>query len=373
MSNSPKIYLSPPHLGSQEAFYIQQALEQNWVAPIGKNLDDFEKALCEFTLAHHCLALNSGTAALHLALRLLGVGKGDEVLCASFTFTATANPILYQSATPIFIDSEADTWNICPHLLEKALSDSEKKGKKPKAIIVVQLYGQMAKMSEIIALSNHYQVPIIEDAAEALGSQYEGQAAGTLGDLGILSFNGNKIITTSAGGALLTKTKEDREKALFWATQAKEDAPHYQHNELGYNYRLSNVLAGIGLGQMEVLSERIQQRRANFEYYRESLADKSFTFLEEIKNTLSNRWLTCMLTPSYEIREKIRLALLAENIESRPLWKPLHLQPLYEKYSFYNQGVSKDLFERGLCLPSGSALQQNDLDRIIKIIKKTKI
>ncbi len=366
---SKKIYLSPPHLSGKEIGYITEAMAQNWVAPVGKNLDDFEQAICRFTKIPHCLALNSGTAALHLALHLLGVSEGDVVLCPSFTFVATVNPILYQKARPVLIDSESDTWNICPQLLERALLDLTQKGIRPKAILVVHLYGQMAKMSEVLDIAQHYQVPIIEDAAEAMGSLYGSKAAGTLGDLGVFSFNGNKIITTSAGGALLTHSEAQKEKALFWATQAKDQAAHYQHSELGYNYRMSNLLAGIGLGQMQVLEERICQRRSNYAHYKEALADLSLVFLEEYPNTYSNRWLTCLLTPSFEMREKIRMALLAQDIESRPLWKPLHLQPLYAHTVFYNQGISEDLFQRGLCLPSGSSLQESELNKIVEIIR----
>ncbi len=365
----PRIYLSPPHLGGEELSHIQSAVEQNWIAPMGKNLDDFETSLCNFTQSPHCLALNSGTSAIHLALRLAGVGKGDTVICPSFTFVATVNPIFYQAAHPILIDSEADTWNICPDLLEKALSDLKKKNIRPKALIVVHLYGMMAKMPEIVALANHFEVPIIEDAAEALGSYYDEKAAGTWGDYGVLSFNGNKIITTSAGGALLLQKQADREKALFWATQAKDPSPHYQHSELGYNYRLSNLLAGVGLGQMAVLEQRIAQRRKNFEFYKQAFQGTSLQLIEELPNTFSNRWLSCVLTENFEQREKIRLALAKENIESRPLWKPLHLQPLFEQYpSPYISGVSEALFERGLCLPSGSSLSLHDLTSITDVV-----
>lgn len=366
-----KIWLSPPHMGENEAAYVKEAFETNWIAPLGPNVHQFENAIESFvgngTLA---ACLMSGTAAIHLGLQLMGVSEGDEVLCQSFTFAASANPITYLGATPIFIDSEKETWNISPDLLEDAIKDRLAAGKKPKAIVAVHLYGMPYKVDEIHALANKYDIPVIEDSAEALGSSYKGDNCGSFGDIGILSFNGNKIITTSGGGALLCKDQSIKEKAVFLATQARDNAPHYQHSHIGYNYRMSNVLAGIGRGQMEVLEDRVAARRANFEYYREHLSNiPGISFSEEIEGCLSNRWLTCILTPSYETREKIRTALENENIESRPLWKPMHLQPVFEKTVCYTNGVSENLFERGLCLPSGSGMEENDLERICGIIK----
>lgn len=360
-----RIYLSPPHLGENESKYIQAAIESNWIAPVGENLDKFEEAICNFTSAKYALALNSGTSAIHLALMLLGVGQGDEVLCSSFTFAATANPIIYQRATPIFIDSEPTTWNISPEFVEKAIKERLRKGKKPKAMLVVHLYGNPAQMDDLIYLSNHYQIPIIEDAAEALGSTYKGKALGTFGQLGVFSFNGNKIITTSAGGALVSNNKDLIEKGLFWATQAKDKAPHYQHSEIGYNYRLSNILAGIGLGQMEVLPDRIQKRRANFEFYKKKLPQ--FAFQKETTDAFSNRWLSCVLLQNgkyADFHHKFEQA----NIEVRPLWKPLHLQPIFKDYPFYGETIAEDLFNRGLCLPSGSALQEEDLEQVVALL-----
>lgn len=358
-------------MGENEATYVKEAFETNWIAPLGPNVQQFEIAIEGFVgNGTRAACLTSGTAAIHLGLQLLGVGKDDEVLCQSFTFAASANPITYLGATPIFIDSERETWNISPDLLENAIKDRLAAGKKPKAIVAVHLYGMPYKVDEVHALANKYDIPIIEDSAEALGSSYKGYNCGSFGDIGILSFNGNKIITTSGGGALLCKDQNIKEKAVFLATQARDNAPHYQHSHIGYNYRMSNVLAGIGRGQMEVLEDRVAARRANFEYYREHLSNISgISFSEEIDGCLSNRWLTCILTPSHETREKIRTALENENIESRPLWKPMHLQPIFEKALCYTNGVSEDLFERGLCLPSGSSMEENDLERICSIIK----
>ncbi len=370
--NKQKIYLSPPHLSGSELKYIKDAFASGWVAPVGQQIDFFEAEL-EKVLNHNLkvVALNSGTAAIHLALVMLGVKNGDSVIIQSNTHIASANPILYLGAKPIFVDSEKNTWNIDPELLETAIVTETKKGKKPKAIVVVHLYGMPAKMDEINAIAQKYNIPVVEDAAEALGSVYHEQMCGTLGDYGILSFNGNKIITTSGGGALVTKTKENKERAIFLATQARDDAPHYQHSQIGYNYRMSNIVAGIGRGQMEVLNDRVKARRANFDFYNKQLAGLDFTFLQEPENVFSNRWLTTILTDSFEIREKIRLTLDKENIESRPLWKPMHLQPVFEDEVVYTNGVSEDLFNRGLCLPSGSNLSQLDLNRIVKAIKQS--
>jgi len=364
-----KIWLSSPHMGGNEMKYIQQAYDTNWIAPLGPNVDHFEKDIINYTGVKLAIALSSGTAAIHLALIMLGVKSEDEVLCSSFTFSASANPILYQKAIPIFIDSELDTWNMCPILLEKAIKERIAKGKKPKAIILVHLYGMPAKMDEILAISAKFKIPIIEDAAEALGSTFQGKALGTLGDIGIYSFNGNKIITTSGGGALVSNEKKYCDKALFLATQARDKAAHYQHSEIGYNYRMSNILAGIGRGQMEVLDNRIAARRTNFEFYKANIASKDIEFLEEPEGYFSNRWLTCIIAKSFNQRENIRLRLEKENIEARPLWKPMHQQPVFKNYPKYVNGIAEDMFEKGLCLPSGSNLSEDDLNRVVSAIK----
>lgn len=358
-------------MGGSEQKYVNEAFETNWVAPLGPNVNEFERTIEHFVGSEvKVAALSTGTAAIHLALEILGVGKGDEVLCQSFTFSASANPIMYLGAIPIFVDSEKDTWNICPVLLEKAILDGIERGMKPKAIIAVHLYGMPYKVKEIKELSLKYGIPIVEDSAEALGSAFQDEKCGSFGTIGVLSFNGNKIITTSGGGALVTKNLEFKNKAIFLATQARDDAPHYQHSHVGYNYRLSNVLAGIGRGQMEVLNDRVQSRRGNYDYYVEMLGDFSnLTFLAEPEGYFSNRWLTCILTPSFEFREELRLALADEDIESRPLWKPMHMQPIFEGFKSFLNGTSEDLFDRGLCLPSGSNLSKYDLNRVIEIIK----
>lgn len=368
-----KIWLSSPHMGENEQSFVKEAFDTNWIAPLGPNVDFFEKAIEDYVGdGIKVAALSSGTAAIHLALQLLGVTHGDEVICQSFTFSASANPILYLGAIPVFVDSERDTWNISPELLEKAILDRISNGKKPKAIIAVHLYGMPYKVKEISAISEKYNIPIVEDSAEALGSTFENQNCGSFGDIGILSFNGNKIITTSGGGALLTHNLEYKKKAIFLATQARDDAPHYQHSHVGYNYRMSNILAGIGRGQMEVLNDRVAARRANFDFYKNHLSHvEEIEFLIEPQGYFSNRWLTCILTPSFECREKIRFALLKHDIESRPLWKPMHMQPIFETYSNFSDGTSEDLFDRGLCLPSGSNLAQDDLKRIVAIILNT--
>lgn len=365
-----RIWLSSPHMGGTEMMYIKDAFDTNWVAPLGHNVDQFEQAIASYVgQGVNTAALSSGTAALHLALELLGVSDGDVVICQSFTFAASANPILYLNAEPVFVDSEKETWNISPELLEIAIEASLSRGKKPKAIIAVHLYGMPYQVGAITEIATKYDIPVVEDSAEALGSTYFGQKCGSFGAIAALSFNGNKIITTSGGGALLTKNLEVRQKAIHLATQARDNAPHYQHSKVGYNYRMSNILAGIGRGQMEVLDDRVHARRANFNYYRERLGSYvEFEFLEEPDGFFSNRWLTCVLTPSFAFREKIRLALLEADIESRPLWKPMHLQPLFDKYEQFTDGTSEDLFNRGLCFPSGSNLQEQDLDRIVSLI-----
>ncbi|MDF0708342.1 DegT/DnrJ/EryC1/StrS family aminotransferase [Flagellimonas okinawensis] len=366
-----KIWLSPPHMGGNEETYVKEAFDTNWIAPLGPNVQHFEKSIENFIGNNvYAACLSSGTGAIHLGLELLGVGPEDEVICQSFTFAASANPITYLGATPIFVDSENETWNISPELLEEAINDRLSKGIRPKAIVAVHLYGMPYKVDEVHAVAKKYGIPIVEDSAEALGSSYRGFNCGSFGDYGILSFNGNKIITTSGGGALLCNDQESKEKAVFLATQARDNAPHYQHSKIGYNYRMSNILAGIGRGQMEVLNDRVEARRRNYSFYNEHLSDlQEIEFLQEPDGSYSNRWLTCILTPSFEIREKLRLALEAENIESRPLWKPMHLQPVFEKNVSFVNGVSEDLFNRGLCLPSGSSLEVEDLERICGIIK----
>ncbi|PIB23008.1 DegT/DnrJ/EryC1/StrS family aminotransferase [Maribacter sp. 4G9] len=358
-------------MGGNELNYIHEAFDTNWVAPLGPNVNAFEKAIeVELGQGVYAAALSSGTGAIHLGLKLLGVGVGDEVICQSFTFSASANPIMYLGAKPIFVDSETDTWNIHPELLRKAIENRIKNYKKPKAIIAVHLYGMPYKIEAVRAIADEFQIPILEDSAEALGSSYKGISCGTFGNIGILSFNGNKIITTSGGGALVSKDKEIRDKAIFLATQARDDAPHYQHSHVGYNYRMSNVLAGIGRGQMEVLGDRVKARRKNHDFYVQALEGcLDIHFLFEPKDYFSNRWLSCILTSSYDMREMLRNALLEENIESRPLWKPLHLQPIFSTCEQFLDGTSEDLFNRGLCLPSGSNLEQKDLERVVATIK----
>jgi len=374
MTNS-KIWLSSPHMGGNEQKYVQEAFDTNWVAPLGPNVTGFEQDLEHYIKGNkYVAALSSGTSAIHLALILLGIKAGDEVICQSFTFSASANPILYQGATPIFIDSEPETWNICPKALEKAIKDRIAKGKKPKAIIGVHLYGMPFKVEEIKALAQQYEIPIIEDSAEALGSSYKGKKCGTFGDIGILSFNGNKIITTSGGGALVAPTKEIKDKAVFFATQSRDHAPHYQHSEIGYNYRLSNICAGIGRGQMEVLDDHISLRRKMHDFYVDYFEniDGVTVFQEPNGNYYSNHWLSAILIDATKTngktRENLRLALEKENIESRPLWKPMHLQPVFQEYPYYGEKVSQQLFEDGLCLPSGSNLDHSDRERIYRVL-----
>jgi dTDP-4-amino-4,6-dideoxygalactose transaminase len=372
-----KIWLSSPHIGANELKYVNEAFDTNWIAPLGPHVNAFEKGLQDQTHTKHAAALSSGTSSLHLALILLGVKAGDTVFCQSITFSASANPIAYQGAVPVFIDSEIDTWNMDPILLKFALEEAKQNGKLPKAIIPVHLYGMPAKMIEIISIANEYGVPVIEDAAEALGSSIENKPCGSFGEFGVLSFNGNKIITTSGGGALLSDNAEMIEKARFLATQARDAAPHYQHSHIGYNYRMSNVLAGIGRGQLEVLSDRVASRRNNFERYKHyfskyNIAGFNIQFQEEPEGYYSNRWLTCILvdptTNKGLTREEIRLAMEEENIESRPLWKPMHQQPVFSSSKSYLNGVSDKLFENGLCLPSGSNLTEEEFERIFNCL-----
>lgn len=367
-----KIWLSSPHMGGTELNYIHDAFDSNWVAPLGPNVNGFEEDLQNFTKSPYAAALTSGTAAIHLGLIMLGVKAGDDVICQSFTFSASANPITYVGAHPIFVDSESETWNMNPVFLRNAIETGIAKGRKPKAIIPVHLYGMPAKMDQIMAIANEFSIPVIEDAAEGLGSHINGKFLGTFGDIGVLSFNGNKIITTSGGGALISNKKEFADEARFLSTQARDIAPHYQHTKIGFNYRMSNISAGIGRGQMEVLNERIAQRRANFEFYKNAFKDiPSISFVEEPIGYFSNRWLTTILiNDSTGIsRDDIRLALEKDNIESRPLWKPMHLQPVFENCTFFGDGTSEKLFRDGLCLPSGSNLTEEDLSRVCLIIK----
>lgn len=370
-----RIYLSLSQQSGFELGYIQKALDMNWITSGGPNVDDFENMLENYLSDKHFVtALNSGTSAIHLALIMLGIKAGDEVICQSMTFSASANPILYQGAIPIFVDSEKDTWNICPENLEIAIRDRVKKGKKPKAIIAVHLYGNPYKIDEIHAIADRYQIPIIEDSAEAFGSSYKGKKCGTFGDFGILSFNGNKIITASSGGALICNSREEKERGFFFATQSKDDAIHYQHSEIGYNYRMSNICAGIGLGQMKILNENIIKRRENHAFYRGVFEGIEDVELFEVLNeeSFSSYWLNTILVNSdnqSKNRENLRQALEAENIESRPLWKPMHLQPIFEKYPYYGDKISESLFEKGLCLPSGSNLTNEDKNRIKEVIE----
>jgi pyridoxal phosphate-dependent aminotransferase EpsN len=371
-----RIYLSPPHLGRHELNYLLKAVEDNWVAPVGPNLDGFEADICAAVGVPHCVALSSGTAALHLGLLLLGVGPGDEVLCPSFTFVATANAIAYCGATPVFVDSEADTWNICPVRLREAIEDRLRLGKKPRALLLVHLYGMPAKLAEIRALAQEFDLPILEDAAEALGSQWQHQPLGSFGQVGIFSFNGNKILTTSGGGALVTHDPELARRARFLATQAKDPAPHYQHSQVGYNYRLSNLLAGIGRGQMELLPDRVKRRREIFNWYKEHLAGLpglAVAPATEPAGSLSNRWLTTILldpATTAATPETVRQHLETRRIESRPLWKPMHLQPLFADAPMYGGDVCAGLFARGLCLPSGTAMGDEELRRVVKALRE---
>ncbi len=372
-----RIYLSSPHMSGREMAYINEAFDTNWIAPLGPNVNNFETDLVRYTGCGHVAALSSGTAAIHLAIILLGVGPGDEVIVPSFTFSATVNPVVYQHAIPVFIDSEKETWNMDPELLEKAIKDKRRraKNKSIKAIIVVHLYGMPANMDDIMAVAEKYGIPVIEDAAEALGSKYNGKSLGSFGDFGVFSFNGNKIITTSGGGALASDSEAMIDKARFLATQARDKAPHYQHSHIGYNYRMSNVLAGIGRGQMEVLDERIQQRRANYDFYLKSFSSyQGMEFLKEPSDAyFSNRWLTTVIIDANKTgitRERLQVELEKENIETRPLWKPMHLQPVFSSYPAYLNGVSESLFNTGLCLPSGSNMTEEQKCFVVEAIQK---
>lgn len=378
MPKKDRIFLSSPHMSGNEQRYIQKAFDSNWIAPLGDNVNGFEKDIAEYNNIAEATVVVSGTAAIHLALRLLNVGVGDTVFCSSLTFVASANPILYQGATPVLIDSEIETWNMSPIAFERALEEAHKNGKLPKAVIVVNLYGQSAKMDELMGISEKYRVPIIEDAAESLGSTYKGKKSGTFGKYGIYSFNGNKIITTSGGGALVSEDVESLRKATFLATQARDQALHYQHSEIGYNYRLSNIVAGIGRGQMEVLDERVAQKRAVFERYFAAFGNvDGIEFQPELKGTMSNRWLTALTVNPMKIgitRSQIIERLGKENIEARPVWKPMHSQPLFQGVKYYSHkegnSVSDYLFEYGLCLPSGSNMSIEEQERVIGLIRE---
>lgn len=380
-----RIWLSLAHMGGREQEFIQEAFDTNWVVPLGPNVNAFEKALRDFLIGNgklkvenegkQVVALSAGTAALHLGLILLGVGEGDEVICQSFTFSASAHPIAYQGATPVFVDSEEDTWNMDPVLLEEAIKDRlEKTGRLPKAIIPVHLYGMPGKLDEILEVAGRYNIPVLEDSAEALGSEYKGRKCGTFGVYAALSFNGNKIITTSGGGALVCPSEERAKRALFYATQAREQAPHYQHEKIGYNYRMSNICAGIGRGQMFVLEEHVARRREIHDLYvklLDGVKGVKVMCQPEGGDFNSNYWLTCITVDPEEAgftREDVRLALDGDNIESRPLWKPMHLQPVFKEAPFYGNGTSERLFEIGLCLPSGPMLTDQDIERVVKVI-----
>jgi len=364
-----RIHLSLPHMGGNEEEFISEAFRTNWIAPLGPHVTTFEKKLEEYLSKEvHVASLSSGTAAIHLALILLGVGPGDEVLCQSMTFAASANPIKYLGATPIFVDSEPTTWNICPHYLEEAIKDRIAKGKKPKAIVAVHLFGMPYQVDEVTAISKKYEIPVVEDSAEALGSSYKNQKCGTFGDFGILSFNGNKIITTSGGGALIVKKPEHKERAIFLATQARDDAPHYQHSEIGYNYRLSNISAGIGLGQIKVLDKHVSLRRNMNKFYKNLFEGRNDikVFTEPSSDYFSNHWLSCITFSDKSDKNPLgmREALSNENIETRPLWKPMHIQPVFKDAPFYGDGTSEALFNMGMCLPSSSSMNDQERSRI---------
>lgn len=373
MSNNQKIYLSPPHMSGLEMTYLKDAFESNWIAPLGPHVNGFEKEFAEYHQVRSAAAVSSGTAALHLILRMLSVTQGDSVICSSFTFIASATPILYQNATPVFIDSETESWNMDPELLQETLKKMEAQNKLPKAVIVVHLYGQCANMDPIIEICNQYNIPLIEDAAEALGASYKNQLAGTLGKASIFSFNGNKIITTSGGGMLISNDEAFVQKARFLSTQARDDAPHYEHSEIGYNYRMSNLLAAVGRGQLKALDERVLQARTVFKFYCDHLSDiPGIAFMPEPEWSYSNRWLTC-ITVDPEVygatREDIRLTLEANQIESRPLWKPMHMQSVFKDVPFVGGSVSEQLFQNGLCLPSGTSLTEPELTRICQLVR----
>lgn len=377
MENQKRIYLSPPHMSGYEEKYIAEAFATNWIAPLGPNVDAFEKEVASYVGANGALALSSGSAAIHLALKLVGISPGDQVICSSLTFAASANPIIYEGGEPVFIDSEPQSWNMSPQALERALDTLKKEGKLPKAAIIVDLYGQSADMDPLMELLNHYDIPVIEDAAEALGATYKGKHCGTLGKFGVYSFNGNKIITTSGGGMLISEDLEALAKARFWATQARDQARHYQHSEIGYNYRLSNILAGVGRGQIRVIEDRVAARRAIFDRYVEALAHiPGLEFMPEADFGRSNRWLTTLTIDENQTGVTVNDLLNTfedHNIEGRPVWKPLHLQPVFKDCLYFpheeNRSVSDELFAQGVCLPSGSSLTEEEQDKVIEVMR----
>lgn len=366
------ILLSTPHIGDHELEFVKEAFDTNWIAPVGPHVDAFEQEFCKVVGCGYAAAVSSGTAALHLALKLIGIEPGDEVFCSTLTFVATANPITYLGAKPVFVDSDRISWNMNPDLLQEALEHRARIGKLPKAVVLVHLYGQSADIAPILEACDRYHVPLIEDAAESLGATYKGRSPGTFGKVGIYSFNGNKIITTSGGGMLVSDDPNLVEKTRFLATQARDPAPHYQHSQIGYNYRLSNVLAGIGRGQLRVLEDRVAARRHNFEIYQQALGNlPGITFMPEASFGSATRWLTCLTIDPATFgadREQVRLALANKQIEARPVWKPLHLQPVFAKCECIGGAIAQDLFEHGLCLPSGSNLTSEDLERVIQAI-----
>ncbi len=364
-----RIWLSPPHLCGKEQEFVNEAFASNWIAPLGPHVDAFERELAAYVGVNHAAALSSGTAAIHLALLTLNIKPGDRVICSSFTFAGSCNPIAYCGAAPVFVDSEEETWNMCPKLLEEALETLKKEGTPAKAVILVELYGVPAKMEEIQRICRNFQVPLIEDAAEALGSTYKGRQLGSFGTIGILSFNGNKIITTSGGGALLSNSEETVARARFLATQARDPAPHYEHSEIGYNYRMSNLIAAVGRGQLTVLRDRVEKRQNTYAHYQKILGNVSaVAFPANLPGAAPNRWLTTVLLPSRDVRERVRIALAETGIESRPLWKPMHLQTVFRSARAFTNGCAELLFERGLCLPSGSALTREQVEETSNII-----
>lgn len=366
------ILLSTPHIGDRELEFVREAFDTNWIAPVGPHVDAFEEEFCQLVGASHAAAVSSGTAALHLALKLAGIQAGDEVFCSTLTFIASASPITYLGAKPVFIDSDRTSWNINPQLLRQTLDKKAKIGKLPKAVIIVHLYGQSADINPILETCDRYEIPLIEDAAESLGATYQGKSPGTFGKIGIFSFNGNKIITTSGGGMIVSEDSKLIEKARFLSTQARDPAPHYQHSEIGYNYRLSNVLAGIGRGQLRVLEDRVNARRNNFAVYQQALGKlPGIEFMPEANFGRPTRWLTCLTIDPEAFgadREQVRLELAKQQIEARPVWKPLHLQPVFANCEYFGGAVAEDLFNHGLCLPSGSNLTREDLERVINVI-----
>ncbi len=368
-----RIYLSPPHMGGDELKYIHEAFDQNWIAPVGPNVDAFEKELSQYLGVSHVAVVASGTAALHLALINLGVQQGDEVIVSTLTFSASVNPIVYQRAQPVFVDSESETWNMCPELLRKAIEDRISRGKKPKALIPVHLYGLAARIDEIVKIANEFDIPVVEDAAESLGTTFMGRATGTFGTMGVLSFNGNKIITTSGGGALISDNEEFIKHSRFLATQAKDNFPYYHHTHIGYNYRMSNIVAGIGRGQLHVLDQRIQAKRDLFQFYKNMFRDvPGITLCQEAEVSRSNHWLSCILIDREltggKTPEGLIEALEADNIESRRIWKPMHLQPVFEGSPAYLNGTAERIFAEGVCLPSGTAMSHEEMNRVARVI-----